>query len=215
MSHSVRGLNKNYVNAAENSNFQFSIHVTINHPSITVTWCVFRAIFYLFTRRKPAAKNNPQINYRGKVLFGKLFIDFQEAFSSTVSCFFSLSHSSSVNQKALYHNFLFFPSLFQIAITNKNTCVKLKDTQNSHLDWWSTLNFFDDVSTRNIHEILMSFNRFSQFFLLDWEIFSIDIEVVERERETKKTTENCKIQNLLWGTWSIKLMICVARCVSC
>lgn len=132
MSH--RGFDKNYLKAVGNTNFQFSIFNSCHNQSsfITVTWCVFsRTVFCLFSRSKPVvvAQSNPQINYRGEEPSGSFY-----RFSRGLS---SVSLALSVNQKALYHN---FPShshsfFFLIAITNKNTCVKLKDTQNSRLDW--------------------------------------------------------------------------------
>lgn len=127
-------VDRNYVDASENKNFQFSIHVTINHPSITVTWYVSRAIFCLFWKKGSSSRKQPTNQLQRQSVFGELL----SIFKRPICCCLSISPYCplSLNQKTLYHNFLFlFHS--QIAIKNKNTCVKLKDTQNSHLDWWS------------------------------------------------------------------------------
>lgn len=55
--------------------FQFSIQVTINHPSIMETCCVFffRRFGCLTGKLEATTKNNPQINYRGKVPLGSSY----------------------------------------------------------------------------------------------------------------------------------------------
>lgn len=143
--------------------FQFSIHVTIHHPSITMTWCIFCIIFYLFTIEKE--KNHTTAHksiIEAKTPCGCFLSIFQRPFF----CFCLFSHSLSVNQKALYHSFLFlYYSGIAFESKKKNTCVKLRDTQNSHLDWWSDgTEFSFGALALSVHEVLMSLNRFSQYF---------------------------------------------------
>lgn len=158
MSHSNH--KKREANAAESTKFPIfnSCH---NQSSFHYDGLVCFSCYFLFVLKESSANNNktkfnPQINYRGKVPSGSFY-----RFSQRPFCCFCL-FLTQPNQKALYHN---FPSDSHFPDTDRKTKKHLRWNSERHTKMF-VLRLMKRLQSMLVRKVLMSLNRFPQYFLL-------------------------------------------------